>query len=105
MNTKFESKGVRFDVQVTSLSLREREKLADGIGPDAGVWTQPQKRKYGLADGSRRRWRNRHGSGTLLGFLDDEAIVHKAHNRRGQERPGHYRRPRAVEFTDRAEFR
>jgi hypothetical protein len=106
MTSTFVSSGVRFTVQITSPSLREREAAVVDIQPDKTLWTSAQKRRRGIGPGT-GRWKNSHGSGTLLGFVDDEegiALRRRKHHR-GQERASHYYKPKPIEFTDRPQFR
>jgi hypothetical protein len=102
----FESNKVRFTVQITSPSLREREAAVVDIQPDKTLWTSAQKRRRGIGPDA-KRWKNSHGSGTLLGFVDDEEgiALRKRNHHRGQERASHYYKPKPIEFTDRPQFR
>ena len=103
MHTEFVSNGVRYNIALRGKSLREREQMAANIQPDPGLWTNGQKRKHGLEPS--KGWKNSHGSGRLMDYLDDEAEVRKRQDSHGRERSRHYYKPKAVEFTDRAEFR
>jgi hypothetical protein len=107
MTSNFQRDGVKYSLLVTSRSLREVQQAADAIQPDKSLWTTSQKRKHGLAP--RKPWNNQYASGRVvgkvMGYLDDEAELRKRHCRNGRERSSHYYKPKAVEFTDRAEFR
>src|SRR5712664_3862473 len=103
MRVEFERDGVRYSLTFRNQSLQEREQAAANIKPDADLWSTSQKRKHGLEPS--KGWKNSHGSGRLMGYLDDDAIVRKRHDKNGRERSTHYQKPKAVDFTDRAEYR
>lgn len=70
MQITFENKGIRYNLQVTPKGRREEPTLAD-IKPDRELWTSAQRKKAGMDKRPGKAWRNRHGGGLVLNFLEE----------------------------------
>ena len=93
MTTNFTKDGIRYTLVTAPMGLREREQMAEQIGPDANLWTTLQQKKYGLKNYNEK---------SRLGFVEEKQ---ERRMKGGSEPHKNLAPPRPEDFTDRLEYR
>lgn len=83
MTIEFQNDGIRYSLVASRQGRRESEVQLEDIKPDYSLWTNLQKRKAGMLRKG-HGWRNAHGHGLVLGFLEEPGVRRPDKVRKGQ---------------------